>query len=59
MRRILLNYIRKNLGENHTATFDALKQLIQAMKKLGQIDEADKVYVAAKEKQHFSCKGEI
>lgn len=54
LRRIVLSHKRKNLGENHTATFDALKRLIQVMKKLGQVDEAEKMYSVSKEKQeHF------
>ena len=54
LRRIVFNYQRKNLGENHTATFDALKLLIRVMKKLGQVDEAEMMYNVAKEKQqHF------
>ena len=51
LRRIVFDYQRKNLGENHTETFDALKRLIQVMKKLGQVDEAEKMYSVAKEKQ--------
>lgn len=50
LRRIVFNYERKKLGENHTATFDALKRVIQVMKKLGQVNEAETIYIAAKEK---------
>lgn len=51
LRRIVFNYQRKNRCENHTETFDALKRLTQVMEKLGQVDEAEKMYSVAKEKQ--------
>ena len=51
LRRIVFNYEQKNMGENHTATFDALKRLTQVMEKLGQIKEAETMYSVAKEKQ--------
>ena len=51
LRRIVFSYKQKNLGENHTATFDALRRLTQVMKKLGQIEEAETMYSGAKEKQ--------
>ncbi|MBQ3444022.1 MAG: hypothetical protein IJG33_12350 [Selenomonadaceae bacterium] len=59
LRRIVFNYQRKNLGENHTATFDALKLLIQVMKKLGQVYEAEMMYNVAKEKQQQFLENQI
>ena len=59
LRRIVFNYERKKLGENHTATFDALKRVIQVMKKLGQVNEAETIYIAAKEKQQQFLENQI
>ena len=59
LRRIVFDYQRKNLGENHTATFDELKRLTQVMEKLGQLKEAEMMYIAAKEKQQQFLENQI
>ena len=59
LRRIVFNYEQKNMGENHTATFDALKRLTQVMEKLGQIKEAETMYSGAKEKQQRFLENQI
>lgn len=59
LHRIVFDYQRKNLGENHTATFDALKRLTQVMEKLGQVKEAEMMYIAAREKQQQFLENQI